>query len=74
MAFSDADGDFIMLETGIARRNSYGGIYRASVMGRKPEKGDLNLPNTRPQGLMALTKCFLILFCSGRSIPLEDKI
>jgi hypothetical protein len=32
MACTDADGNFIMIETGCAGRNSEGGIFKASRM------------------------------------------
>jgi len=47
MAYSDADGNFIMIETSFAGRNSDGGIFRASIMGRWLERDGLNLLNPR---------------------------
>lgn len=49
MACADADGNFIMIETGYAGRNSDGGIFRASRMGYWLQRDELNLPD--PQSL-----------------------
>jgi hypothetical protein len=45
MACADADGNFIMIETGYAGRNSDGGIFKASKMNNWLQRNELNLPD-----------------------------
>jgi hypothetical protein len=45
MACADADGNFMMIETGYAGRNSGGGIFKASRMNNWLQGDELNLPD-----------------------------
>lgn len=42
----DADGNFTAIEFGFAGRNSDGGVFQASALGRWLERGGLNIPNS----------------------------
>lgn len=47
MATADADGNFIIIETGYPGRNSDGGIFKASRMNHSLQRGNLDLPEPR---------------------------
>lgn len=47
MATAEADGNFIMIETGYPGRNSDGGIFKASRMNHSLQRGTLDLPEPR---------------------------
>jgi hypothetical protein len=72
MACSDAEGNFIILETGFAGRNSDGDIFRASKMGHWLERDGLNLPNPRPLPNDPEI-CFPFYFVADEAFPLKKK-
>lgn len=71
MACSDADGNFIMIETGFAGRNSDSGIFRASRMGRWLEIDGFNLPNPRPLPNGPNEINFPFYFVADEAFPLK---
>ncbi|KAF0704930.1 protein ANTAGONIST OF LIKE HETEROCHROMATIN PROTEIN 1-like [Aphis craccivora] len=74
MACSDADGNFIMIETGFAGRNSDSGIFRASRMGRWLERDGLNLPNPRPLPNDPNEINFPFYFVADEAFPLKKNL
>ncbi|XP_060861820.1 uncharacterized protein LOC132938831 [Metopolophium dirhodum] len=74
MACSDADGHFIMIETGFAGRNSDGGIFRGSRMGRWLERNGLNMPHPKPLPNDPNDICFPYYFVADEGFPLKKNL
>lgn len=71
MACSDADGNFIMIETGYAGRNSDGGVFKASRMGRWLQQGLLDLPEPKPLPRDETGQNFPHYFVADEAFPLQ---
>lgn len=69
MACSDEDGNFIMIETGFAGRNSDGSIFRASRMGHWLERDGLNIPQPTPLPNDPKKICFPYYFIADEAFP-----
>ncbi|XP_008178506.1 uncharacterized protein LOC103307871 [Acyrthosiphon pisum] len=63
-----------MIETGFAGRNSGGGIFRASRMGRWLERDGLNLPNPRPFPNDTNEINFPFYFVTDEAFPLKKNL
>lgn len=71
MACSDADGNFIMIETGYAGRNSDGGVFKASKMGRWLQRGGLDLPEPQALPFDEKEMKFPFYFVADEAFPLQ---
>lgn len=70
MACSDADGNFIMIETGYAGRNSDGGIFKASRMGQWLQQG-LDFPEPKLLPRDEAGQNFPHYFVADEAFPLQ---
>lgn len=63
-----------MIETGFAGRNSDGGIFRASRMGRWLERNGLNMPHPKPLPNDPNDICFPYYFVADEGFPLKKNL
>lgn len=74
MAAADADGNFIMIETGYSGRNSDGGIFRASRMTHWLNDGMLDLPEARTLPHDNTSSKFPFYFVADEAFPLQRNL
>lgn len=74
MACSDADGCFITVDVGDLGRNSDGGVFRSSRLGRWLQSGGLNLPQPSPLPRDENAQNFPYFFCGDEAFPLTTYI
>jgi len=72
MACCDADGNFTVIETGYAGRNSDGGIFRASRMGHWLERNGLNMPDPEKLPYDQEGGKFPYYFVADEAFPLKS--
>lgn len=71
MACCDADGSFIMIESGFAGRNSDGGIFRASAMKHWIQNDGLGIPPPSPLKHDTSGTSFPYYFVGDEAFPLS---
>lgn len=70
----DADGYFITVECGFAGRNSDGGVFRVSALGRWLERNGLNIPTTSPLPYDETGNKFPYYFVGDNAFPLRNNL
>jgi hypothetical protein len=71
MACCNGDGLFTTIDVGHAGRNSDGGVFRASRLGRWLERGALNLPAGKALPYTTTTNTFPYYFVADEAFPLK---
>lgn len=71
MACADADGCFTTIDVGDLGRNSDGGVFRSSRLGRWLDGGNFNLPQPQPLPLDANEVPFPYFFVGDEAFPLK---
>lgn len=71
MACADADGCFTTIDVGDLGRNSDGGVFRSSRLGRWLEREELNLPQPHPIPFDANKVLFPYFFAADEAFPLK---
>lgn len=71
MACADADGCFTTIDVGDLGRNSDGGVFRSSRLGRWLDRGELNLPPPQPLPFDGNQISFPFFFVGDEAFPLK---
>lgn len=74
MACADADGCFVTIDVGDLGRNSDGGVFRSSRLGRWLQADGLNLPPPEPLPLDENEHNFPYYFSADEAFPLKTYI
>lgn len=72
MACSDADGCFTTIDVGDLGRNSDGGVFRSSRLGRWLDRDELNVPRPHPLPFDANEAPFPYFFVADAAFPLKN--
>ena len=74
MASADADGKFITIDVGSPGRNSDGGVFHTSRLGKWIERNSLDFPDPRPLPNEETNRPMPYYFCADEAFPLGRNI